>query len=630
VKSWIQLAWLGWMALAAALAGCNGSTPDAVPGTTTGTTGASGTTAPAGVSEGTQDSGTSSSAGSASGLKVIRMPMRTDGPKSMDPVRGSTAYDNQAASQVYETLVQYKYLVRPPTLEPLLLEEMPTVSDDGRTYRFKLKEGVRFHDDPCFSDGKGRAVTSEDVFYSWKRMADDDNLPKSWWLLENTVVGLDEYREQQNAADTFDYDAPVEGLRVINDREFEVVLKEPVQRFMYVLAMFQLSVVPREAAEMYGDQFGRHPVGTGPFTMAEQDWSPGESMVLQRNPTYHDCYYPTEHMPDDEEAGRDKPAGQKLPLVDRVEITMFVQDQPKWLQFRSRKIDWLQVPAENFEEAFNKRTRKLKPSFAREGITAHPLPLLDLIFIGFNMEDELLGGYSDEKKWLRQALCLALDWDERNNSFYNNINIVYDGPIPPGLDGYPENGRAPVSYRGPNLEKARELLAKAGYPNGDGLPAIDFYTSVGGNNQEQSEMTTRQLEALGVKLNVHLVDFSTLIEAVNNKKAPFFSFAWGSDYPDGENNLALFYSPNVSPGANHFNYSRLEYDKLYEQIRVMPPSPERTELYVKMRDMIIEDAPFAGSMARTRFYLVNPRLKNFKPEETFYNWVKYLDVDDSQ
>lgn len=570
--------------------------------------------------------------GETAGLKVIRMPIRTDGPKSLDPVQGSTAYDNQAGSQIYETLLQYKYLVRPPsaeTLEPLLLEKLPEVSEDGRTFHFTLKKGVRFHDDPCFPEGRGREMVADDVLYSWKRMADEDNLPKSWWLLENTIVGFDEYRAEQNAAETFDYDAPVEGLQKINDYEFKVVLKEPVQRFMYVLAMYQTSVVPREAVEKYGDQFSRHPVGTGPFTMDERDWSPGKSMVLNKNPNYHECYYPDEWMPEDEERGLHLAAGTRLPIVDRVEITMFVQDQPKWLQFRSRQIDWLQVPAENFTQAFNKRTHELKPDFRREGIEAHALPLLDFIFHGFNMEDSLLGGYSEEQKALRQAICLAVDLEERNNVFYNDINIIYDGPIPPGLDGFPEDGRAPISFRGPNLERSRELLAKAGYPNGEGLPPLELYTSRGGNNQEQVEMLERQLEQVGIRLNSHLVDFSTLIEAVNNKKAPFFAFAWGSDYPDAENNLALFYSPNVSPGANHFNYSREEYDALYEKIRVMPPSPERTELYATMRDMIIEDAPFVGSMARTRFYLSNPRLKNFKPEETFYNWVKYLDVDDS-
>jgi len=568
-------------------------------------------------------------------IKVLRAPMSTDGPKSLDPVRSSSVYDHHCGCNIYETLVQYKYLVRPPTLEPLLLAEMPERSKDGLVFRFKLKSGVPFQDDPCFPGGKGRELKSADVFYSWKRMADDGNLPKSWWLLENTIKGFDQYRKEQNAAaesgGVFDYDAPVEGMRIINDYEFEVELVEPVQRFMYVLAMYQLAIVPREAVETYGRRFGRHPVGTGPFLLREEvDWQPGMSMVLNRNSNYHACYYPQEHMPEDVKEGLTKDAGKKLPIVDRVEITFYVQDQPRWLEFRSGGLDYTTVPAEYFPSAFNKRTKVLKAEYRDQGVKSASVPLLDFIFRGFNMEDELLGGYTPEKVALRKALCTAMDWEEQNDAFYNGTNIVYDGMIPPGLAGYPKNGVAPDSYRGPNLQLARKLLAEAGYPGAKRLPPIEFYTSRGGNNQEQVEMLARQLGKIDVELKPHLVDFSTLMENVDNKKAPMFAFAWGSDYPDAENNLALFYGPNKSPGSNHFNYEREDYDKLYEKIRVMEPSPERTALYAKMRDMVYQDAAFAGSMARTRYYLWNPRLKNFKPTEDFYNWFKYLDVDDSQ
>ncbi|WP_339909588.1 ABC transporter substrate-binding protein [Symmachiella dynata] len=563
--------------------------------------------------------------------KVLRLPLRADDPKSLDPVQGSTVYDNKATCQVYETLVQYKYLIRPPELEPLLLSEMPTISEDRLTYHFKLKPGVLFHDDPCFPDGKGRELVTDDVFYSWKRMADNGNNPKSWWLLKDTIKGFDEYREKQNAAveaqtGSFDYDAPVAGMQKINDHEFRVILKQPVQRFMWVLAMFQTAIVPREAVEKYGDRFGRHPVGTGAFTLAEEDWRPGQRMVFYKNPSYHPCYYPTEHMPSDVAAGWTKDAGKRLPLVDRLEFQFFVQDQPMWLSFRTGKIDYTQVPDEYFDEAFLKRTKQLRPKLVREGITTQNVELLDFIFRGFNMEDELLGGYGEKQKKLRQAISLAIDLDEFNEAFYSGINTVYDGPIPPGLEGFPPDGKADVSYRGPNLERARQLLAEAGYPEGKGLPRIEFYTSSGRNNVEQTELLKRQLGKINVEINAQIVEFSTLIEKVHNKKAPFFGFAWGSDYPDAENNLALFYSPNAAPGSNSFNYSRPEYDRLYEQIRSMPPSPERTELYIKMRDMVIEDTPYTGSMGRTRFYLINPWLKNFKVTEDFYNWPKYLDV----
>ena len=559
---------------------------------------------------------------------VLRLPMRTDGPKTLDPIRGSTVYDNRSIGQIYETLVDYKYL-GPLELEPLLLEEMPQVTNDGHVYRFKLKEDVYFHDDACFPDGKGRRIKSSDVFYSWKRMADNDNSPKCWWLLEGTIKGFDTYRDEQNEAGQFDYDLPVEGMRVINDREFEVELTEPVYRFMYVLAMFQTSIVPREAVEKYGDQFGLHPVGTGPYVLRDgRDWSQGNYLILRRNPHYHECYFPSREkvLPENLPYCKPDAFGKRLPIADRVEISFFIQDQPMWLKFRSREIDYSQVPAESFPNAFIKRTRQLQDQYVKEGIVHHAVPLLDYIFLGFNMEDDLVGGYDEKSKFLRQAISLGLDWDERNRTFYNGINLIYDGPIPPGLDGHPEDGKVPYSYRGPDLEKAAELLARAGYPGGEGLPPIEYYTSRGQNYPEQTELMKRQLQKINVHINEHLLDFSSLMDVVTKKKAAMFSFAWGSDYPDGENNLALFYSPNASPGSNHANYARPEYDKLYEAIRGMPPSTERTKIYEQMRDMIIEDVPCIGSMARTRYYAVNPRLKNFVPSEVFYTWVKYLDV----
>lgn len=562
----------------------------------------------------------------ADGLKTLRFPIRSDGPKGMDPIRVSTQYDHLATSQVYDTLLEYKYLVRPLDLQPCLLAEMPEIGDDGVTWSFRLEQGIRFVDDECFPDGKGREVVASDVFYSWKRMADLSNTPKGWWLFKATILGFDEYRDAQNAAEKFDYDAPVDGFRVINDHEFQVVLKEPVTRFRWVLAMSQSAVVCREAVEKYGAEFPHHPVGTGPWIV--EDWQPSRHLRLKRNPTYRDDFYPNEASPEDVERGLTKAAGQKLPIADRLEFRMFVQDQPMWLNFLAKRVDYAQVPAEYFNEAYIKRTQRLRASYRDEGITSQPVVLFDFIFVGFNMTDSLVGGYTPEKRALRKAISLALDTEERNDTFYNGINVVYDGMIPPGLAGHPTDGVAPNSPRGPNLEKARELLAEAGYPNGEGLPELAYYSSRGSNYPEQAEMMKRQLSKLGVRLKVRLVDFSTLMEIVDNRKAQLFAFAWGSDYPDAENNLALFYGPNRPPSSNHFCYENAEYDRLYEKILTMPPSDERTQIYEQMRDIVLNDVPYIGSMARTRFYVAHQRLKNFKPSETFQNWPKYLDIVD--
>ena len=567
---------------------------------------------------------------------VLHLPMPTAGPNSLDPVRGSSQYDNVAASYVYETLLEYEYLTRPYKLKPCLLETMPEVSKDGKTFTFKLRDDIYFHDNPCFPGGKGRKVVTEDVFYSFKRMADTDNQPKSWWLLADTIKGFDKYKKEQNEAEEFDYSVPVSGMVKINDREFKIVLNKPFYRFIYTLAMFQTSVLPHEAVDYYGLKLSRHPVGTGPFLL--KHWETGVQMVYRRNPNYRDVRYPSDpgmnengtppylDYENDKALGMYESSGQRLPLADKVILTMFPKPQPSWLKFLNQELDYTRVPAESFAQAFIKRRRTLRPSFIEKGIRVVPLPLLDFIYNGFNMEDPDFGGYTDQKKWVRQAISLAIDLEEINQAFYEGINLIYDGPIPNGLDGHPIGHAAKVNYRGPNLQKALALLEKAGHPNGEGLPKLVYYTSQQAQSVAMARMTARNLKKIGIKMEVNSVDFSELSEKLREKGAPFFGLAWGSDYPDAENNLQLFYGPFKSPMSNNFNYDRPEYNQLYDEVRVMQPSPERTAKYVKMRNMIIEDVPVIGSMARTRYYLIHDRLKNFKPEETFSNWVKYLTI----
>ena len=572
------------------------------------------------------------------GPKIVRMPMTTSGPKTLDPVAGSTTYENRCCSLIYQTVLQYKYLSRPLDLEPLLLTEMPQVDEAGTTWSFTLRDDVYFQDDECFPEGRGRKMTSADVLYSWKRLADPAYKYKNWWLVQDLIVGFDDYRDQQRTlvndeGQAFDYSFEVPGMRIIDERRFEIELTRAVQQFRWRLAMFQFAVVPREAVERYGTGFSGHPVGSGPFMLEDDDdWVRGASLRVVRNPNYMEEYYPDEWMPEDEAIGLHRYAGVQLPIVDEVRITFYVESQPMWLGWKEYNLDYSTVPETGFFEVYKNSDKELRRSYAQRGVTDYPLPLIDFIFRGFNMEDEFIGGYTPEKRAFRQAICLALDLDEMNEAMYNGECIVYDGPIPPGLDGHPEGHVAEASYRGQDLQAAREKLSEAGYEIGeDGkaidVPTIEYYTSNGAVSEKMAEISMRNLERVGISLNPHFVDFAELIEAVNNKRAPFFSFAWGSDYPDAENNLALFYSPNVSPGSNHFNYASAEYDALYEQILTMPPGPERTDIYVQMRDMILEDAPYAGSLARVRRYVIHPWVLNFKPTETFYNYIKYWDLD---
>jgi len=572
--------------------------------------------------------------------RVLPLPIRTDGPKSLDPVEGSTTYDNLACVQIYETLLVNKYS-DPMKYEPLLLTQIPTSADGGLTWEFELKEGVYFHDDECFPGGRGRELVADDVFYSLKRIADAQYQRENWWLLQNTIEGLDELAAIQDAESErmgglapFPYDIPMSGFRKTGEHTFEVRLQKPVTRFLWLLTMFQTSIVPREAVEYYSEDFSFNPVGTGPFVLeSPDDWVPKQKLTVVRNPNYHEVLYP-ERGEWDRDARRmrlHRAAGKRVPFVDKIEFTMYPQDQPMFLQFRAGRLGYSELPDEFYEEIFDEQTREVLPSTKAEGIRVHSVQLLDFIFRGFNMEDELLGAPAGERgKLIRQAISLAIDLEETNNRFYSGSNVVYDGPIPPGLDGHPSPGENVNPHRGPNLELARQKLAEAGYPNGQGLPSIRYYSTRNARTVEVGELTKRQLARVGIQLDVVPVDFSTLIETVNKKNAPMFTFAWSSDYPDAENNLALFYGPNESPGSNHYNYKNAEYDRLYEKVLTMLPGPERTEIYERMRDMLLEDVPYIGSMARTRNYVINDWLLNARPTERYYGWFKYLDIDESK
>jgi len=573
------------------------------------------------------------SGGGEDGFKLVRTPITTSGPRSLDPVSGSSTYDNRAVVQVYETLLQYSYFKRPLTLEPLLLAEMPEMLDGGTRYRFKLRDDIYFHDDPCFPEGEGRQMTVDDVFYSWKRLADPAYQLQNWARVDNMIVGFNEYKEEQNArvaaGEAFDYEAPVEGLRKINDIEFEVLLPDANRQFLFKIATFQMAIVPREAVEHYGSEFERRMVGSGPFRFVE--WLPNTRIVFERNPEYREVYFPTEFETEEEAERYAEYAGKRLPIVDRHEVLFFVETNPMWLEFTAGNLDFTTVPADNFEDAFDVRTKELSRDWRRKGIGYQPVPLADFIYRGFNMDDELVGGYTPEKIALRRAIAMCMDLEEINESRYNGIPVIYDGAIPPGVDGHLPAGSFDPPNRGPDFVRARELLAEAGYTVVDGkvtdLPPIDLFTSRGSDSEQIVEMFTRNLAQVGVQINPRYVDFAALTQALDDSKAPMFSLAWGMAYPDAEYNLQLFYGPNRAPRPNAFNFENDEYDELYLRIKTLPPGSERDEVYRRMQEIVNEYCVFIGSQARVRQYLVQPWLMNFKATEDFYNYFKYLDVD---
>ena len=540
--------------------------------------------------------------------------------KSLDPVSADDEYSIFEVGKVYENLVHYAYLKRPFVLEPQLAEAMPTIGSDKKTYTFKLKKGVLFQDDACFPGGHGREMTADDVVYSLKRIADPKNTSSGWWTLDGKIAGLNEWRDESTKSGNSDYSKEISGLKATDRYTVRFTLVKPNYQFMYSLAMAPASVVPREAVEKYGKDFTNHPVGTGPFKLTE--FNPSSRIVWDRNPTFRNDVYPSEGAPGDKEAGLLADAGKPLPLADRIVTEIYEETQPMWLKFMSGALEISGVPKDNYDSVIGK-DHELLPDMKARRMKLTRVPMLDITHTSFNMDDPLIG----KNKWLRCAISMADDQATTNALFYNGQALAAMGPIPPGLSGYDESFKNP--YRAFDLEKAKELLAKAGYPNGEGLPPLELVELADSTTRQMSEFFEKEMKALGIQLKVKQGSWPQFDAWVKNKQGQMWSLAWGGDYPDAEDFLALFYSKNASPGSNDANYRNPEFDKLYEKALTLPDGTERTALYKQMVKIVTEDCVWIWGAYRLKVAVQQPWMKNYKFGDVLHDQFRYYGIDPS-
>lgn len=552
-------------------------------------------------------------------LKTVHLPVQAK-IKGLDPALADDQYSGDEVGLVYEGLLQYHYLKRPYELIPNLAAARPVISKDSKTYTFTLKKGVLFQDDPCFTQtaGKGREMTVDDVVYSFKRLADPKLASPGWWVFDGKIVGLNAWHDAASTSATTDYTKPVEGLKAIDRYTLQIQLVQPSAQFQFALAMSYTSVVAKEAVELYGKEFINHPVGTGPFRIAE--YNPNSRLVWVKNPTYRKELYPAEGAPGDKENGLLQDAGREIPLADKIIRQVFEESQPMWLTFLSGKLEVTLIPKDNYQQAITP-SKELSPEFKQKGIRLNRHPDLDLTHTSFNMLDPLLG----KNKLLRQALSYAYDSEKFIEIFYNGRALTAQGPIPFGIVGYDPTFKNP--YRQFNQAKAKDLLAKAGYPEGKGLPPLAYAGLSTSTDRQIAEFATQMFAAIGVKLKVDTYSWPEFQAVVKNKKGQIWAFAWSADYPDAENFLQLFYSKNISPGPNDSNYINPEYDRLYEKVLTMFDSPERTAVYQQMVRIVVEDCPMIFEAHRIGYSLSQPWLKNFKFSDFEHSAAKYYRVE---
>jgi oligopeptide transport system substrate-binding protein len=625
-------------------------------------------------------------------------------PKHLDPAISYSADESLFHMQIYEPPLGYHFLKRPYELVPLGVSDFPALtfldavgrevsvdSDELAFTRYTLhvREDARYQPHPAFAaDDAGtpvylfddaaqtagyrriadftetgsRPVTANDYVYGIKRLADPDLGSPMLGLMSKYIVGLQAFSQvlgQQQRDDWLNLDDfDMQGLKVVDERTFSITINGRYPQFKFWLAMHFFAPVPMEADRFYHNPgFAQRnltmdwwPIGSGPFMMVKND--PNSEIVLERNPNFREEYFPDEGAPGDAEAGFLADAGKRLPFIDRAVFRLEKEVLPLWSKFLQGYYDRSGEGHSHttgfFDQAFVVGPDGLEMSddISDRGITMSPDVKPAVYYYGFNMRDPVLGGYTEERRKLRQALQIAFDVDEYLAIFYKGNGVTGHSLIPPGIPGHlsGEAGINPYVYdwvdgapQRKSIEYAKQLLAEAGYPNGrDARTGEPLKIFIDVQSQATSNTLMNWMERgfapLGVQVEFRPADWNRTREKLITGNTQIYSYGWLADYPDPENFLFLLNGPE-SPlvcdcdGSNNSNYESAEYDALFTQMRVLPLGPERAELVARMVELYRRDAVWLYSFFPKEIYLNNSWVHNTKRHGITKGTLKYVRLE---
>lgn len=481
-------------------------------------------------------------------------------PSTLDPARCMDATSAGFIVEIFSGLV---------TLDEDLnvvedIAESYEISPDGRTYTFRLREGVTFH--------SGKEVKASDFKYSIERAADPQTRSQVAEAYLGDIVGFKE--KLRGEADE------VDGIRMVDEKTIEITIDAPKAYFLSKLTHPSAYVVDRENVESGGDWW-KHPNGTGPFKLGE--WKQGQQIVLERNEHFYGA----------------------IARLDRV--TFLLRGDPM-MMYENGDIEITQVGTANIE-------RVLDPNnpLNSQLVTA---PELSVSYIGFNTA---IPPFDDEK--VRQAFCHAVDKDKIINVLLKNTVSPASGILPPGMPGYDEKLEG-LSY---DVTRAQQLIAESSYR--DGLPPIVLSVQSFGAHVSSTDTAIAWMwqENLGVEVAIEGVEWDTLLDDLRAGELQVFEIGWVADYPDAENFLDLLF--HSESGENHTTYSNPEVDELLEMARVEVDIDSRLALYQEIEQTIVTQAPWLPLWFGQNYYLVKPEVKGFIPSPMVIPMLKGVWID---
>ena len=551
-----------------------------------------------------------------------------------DPQATSDLYSDHVQRAIFETLYGFDYLARPYKRVPRTAAAMPQIENGGRDWTIRLRPGIHFADDAAFG-GKPRELVAADYVYAWKRLLDPKVRSPFSWYLQGKIVGADAVIDAARTSGKFDYDAPIAGLYAQDRYTIRIRLNEPDYILFGYLCSSPMAAVAREVVERYGDANGwnmEHPVGTGAFML--KSWRRGQQIVLEANPSFRDERFPT--PTDDVDRARfANVQGRKLPLVDRIEISIMEEANPRLLAFESRALDYVNLPSELADHALDASNR-LKPEYAARGVMLARVTQPSVQYAYFNMQDPVVGGYTNDRVALRRALVLAFNNEDLVRVVYQGQALPATQMIPPGVPGHDATLNVSLGY---DPAAARGLLDKFGYVDRDGdgwrdLPdgrplTLVMASTPTTRDREIDEIWQRSLKAVGIRIEFMKQKFPDLIKMGKVGQMQMWRIGWINAYAEGDAFVQLLYGKNIG----QTNYARFDlpgYDALYRQSRMLPDGAERNRLYRKMSELVAAYNPWALHVYPIENTLLQPWIRGYRKHAYWEHPWLYIGVDTAQ
>ena len=492
----------------------------------------------------------------------------TSGIASLDPAFAKNQSIMWAIHQLYNTLIEVDSNMQ---LKPSLASSWE-FTDSNKTITFHIRKDVFFQDDACFTNNKGRRLVAADVAYSFDRIIDKNTASPGSWIFNNRVAENNPFT-------------------AINDSTFQIKLIAPFQPILGILSMQYCSIIPNEAVEKYGNDFRRHPVGTGPFAFVA--WEEGQAMVLKKN----DHYFEKDSY------------GKSLPYIDGIKINFYDSKATEFLEFQQGRLDFINDIDPSFKDEILTKTGNLKVEW-KDKIELQKHSYLNIEFFGILTDtNNILVKYSPLKLLkIRQAINYGIDKKKMMLYVRNSIGTVAEsGFVPQGLPSFNKEKVKGYFY---DPDKAKQLLAEAGFENGKNLPEIKLLTIPIYANL--ASYVANELKQIGITVKVEAMQKSLLLEQTSKSQALFFRGSWIADYPDAENYLSVFYSKNPAP-PNYTRFNNKAFDELYEEALSQTNDSLRYGLYQQMDKIIVENAPVVPLWYDEAIHLVQKSVKGFVP-----------------